>query len=332
MSDYLTRLVERSLGLAPRIEPLIAPINAPSDQVLNQAAATSATFEPDTPAGRIETSPHDTPANVALKATGVEANSQTGTQFPQASSPLSESQMEVRVEKSDNRIHSTEMRASAPSQNTSSTPSAEAVGITPTTPPTPRETPIISQGTPPNILQPEIIEYSEPGASPKEARDKNQLIVRPEIVQPAITEHLEAAASPKDSSLLPRVITASKKTTKTVVQPEITGPLQPAASSMTPALESSEADPLVLPSTTTASKRPNKINFRPETIGPRPSAASPFVPARPQLSNEPPVIHVTIGRVEVRAIMPPATPKVAPPAAPKLSLEEYLKQRNGRAR
>jgi hypothetical protein len=41
-----------------------------------------------------------------------------------------------------------------------------------------------------------------------------------------------------------------------------------------------------------------------------------------------PAVHVTIGRVEVRAVMPPmATPKIASPATPKLSLEDYLKQR-----
>ncbi len=42
------------------------------------------------------------------------------------------------------------------------------------------------------------------------------------------------------------------------------------------------------------------------------------------------VRFVSIGRVEVRAIMPPvAAPKPTPPSAPKLSLEDYLKQRNG---
>ena len=41
-----------------------------------------------------------------------------------------------------------------------------------------------------------------------------------------------------------------------------------------------------------------------------------------------PTIRVTIGRVEVRAIHPPApAPKPARPAAPKLSLDEYLRGR-----
>jgi len=47
-------------------------------------------------------------------------------------------------------------------------------------------------------------------------------------------------------------------------------------------------------------------------------------------SSPPPTIRVTIGRVEVRAIMPPAPPTRTKPArpGPALSLEDYLKQRN----
>jgi hypothetical protein len=56
-----------------------------------------------------------------------------------------------------------------------------------------------------------------------------------------------------------------------------------------------------------------------------PIAPLPLVPTK-----APPTISVTIGRVEVRAVMPHvAVPKPATRSAPKLSLEEYLKQRNG---
>lgn len=42
-------------------------------------------------------------------------------------------------------------------------------------------------------------------------------------------------------------------------------------------------------------------------------------------------IHITIGRIEVRAVHPPPEPVVQrpKPVSPKISLEEYLKQRNG---
>ena len=42
-----------------------------------------------------------------------------------------------------------------------------------------------------------------------------------------------------------------------------------------------------------------------------------------------PVIHVTIGRVEVRAVPAAPAPKRAAPSAPSLSLGEYLRRRDG---
>ena len=51
-----------------------------------------------------------------------------------------------------------------------------------------------------------------------------------------------------------------------------------------------------------------------------------LLPAEREPSTASPTIRVTIGRVEVRAIHPPApTQKQATPQPPKLSLEEYLK-------
>jgi len=55
----------------------------------------------------------------------------------------------------------------------------------------------------------------------------------------------------------------------------------------------------------------------------------------PEVTADRPVVRVTIGRVEVRAVFAkPATPPPAPVAqlAPKLPLEEYLRRRNGPAR
>lgn len=46
----------------------------------------------------------------------------------------------------------------------------------------------------------------------------------------------------------------------------------------------------------------------------------------------PPEIQVTIGRVEIRAVMPPSPVNSPPGAAPRLSLDDYLKQTAGGAR
>jgi phage tail sheath protein FI len=70
-------------------------------------------------------------------------------------------------------------------------------------------------------------------------------------------------------------------------------------------------------------------------IAQRPSVVVPDVVRLENLaptSNPPaaPTIRVTIGRIEVRAVMPPAMPaKERTRTAPKLSLDEYLRSQNG---
>jgi hypothetical protein len=51
----------------------------------------------------------------------------------------------------------------------------------------------------------------------------------------------------------------------------------------------------------------------------------------PQMTQQPPAptIQVTIGRIEVRAEPPQPLPRRATPAAPRLTLDEYLRQRSG---
>ncbi len=59
---------------------------------------------------------------------------------------------------------------------------------------------------------------------------------------------------------------------------------------------------------------------------------SPAESAPPRDQETPPVIEITIGRVEVKAVyppVPPARPREAGPVAPRLSLEEYLRNQNG---
>ena len=52
---------------------------------------------------------------------------------------------------------------------------------------------------------------------------------------------------------------------------------------------------------------------------------------KPAEPIEPPVIKVTIGRIEVRAVTPPAPipPQQVKQSSPVLSLDEYLRLRNG---
>jgi hypothetical protein len=69
-----------------------------------------------------------------------------------------------------------------------------------------------------------------------------------------------------------------------------------------------------------ARKPPSMPPFAPEP-SPKPQVRE-RIPAR----SEPDTIRVTIGRVEVKAVLPPA-PRSAPPPKQELSLDDYLKQR-----
>lgn len=63
--------------------------------------------------------------------------------------------------------------------------------------------------------------------------------------------------------------------------------------------------------------------------GSRPLNSAVPAQAAPDRASESPVIHVTIGRIEVRATPPPAPAKRVPQPAQSMSLEEYLRSRAG---
>lgn len=241
MSDYLTRLIERSLGAAPQIEPLIAPLHAPVEQMLSERAETMATFDP--PAPTKKTSERDTaPGGPAQGRTSETASSRSERQSFRDLPPLAEAPARFPLENGDD-----------PSESRPRGPLRELAA-------------------PPNsgILEPPSVPFSPPTVAPGSTRA---------VVQPEITEHSAPGAATEGPLRL------SVDQSRIVVQPEIIGRHKP----------------------------------------PKPAA----VPAQPS-ANEPLAIHVTIGRVEVRAVMSPSTPpKVASRAAPKLSLKDYLKQRNG---
>jgi hypothetical protein len=63
-----------------------------------------------------------------------------------------------------------------------------------------------------------------------------------------------------------------------------------------------------------------------DAIVPTIRSLPPIAPLSPAATT-PPTINVTIGRVEVRAVPPPAQQRAKPKPASVLSLEDYLRQR-----
>ena len=292
MSDYLTRLIERSVGLPPQIEPRIAPIHAPSTQMLSEPVETSAAFESG-PGARIETSLQDTPPGVAVNTGGAKpAVSRAENPPPRSSTPLSQSRAEFPVEKKDDRPDPIESRPKARSRQTPSASRPEAVNITGAQPPAP---PPLSRAT------------------RTVSKEKNQIVVQPEVVN-----HVNPATAPAVSSSQP-----SPKEPPAI---HVSRPAPPASH-----LETSPPTPSPnLVRTKTVLKDKNQIVIQADLSSPFKPSATPAVLLLQPSPKEPPAIHVRIGRIELRAIMPAAQVKPPPErSAPKMSLDDYLRSRNG---
>jgi hypothetical protein len=249
MSDYLTRLVERSLGVVPQIEPLIAPLHAPAGQSLSLATEPIARIAPaagaESDVAQGDTAPVDAP------------NATTST-------PAAIPSLETQTPRRERR--SSELPARSDSEKYAG--SGESKRLAPETQ-TPETLHPVSLSLPPSKKSPENRTTADP---------------QPVIAVPAGA----GVAAPNSPEPARKAAKALPGPQRVVVQPQVTAPRR------------------------------------------SPPAFPPL--SRQQGRNEPPAIHVTIGRVEVRAVMPPPTPPrpaAPPPAAPKLSLEEYLKQRNG---
>jgi hypothetical protein len=64
-----------------------------------------------------------------------------------------------------------------------------------------------------------------------------------------------------------------------------------------------------------------------QAIVPTIRSLPPIAPLPPAAATAPPAINVTIGRVEIRAVQPPAQQRAKPKPATALSLDDYLRQR-----
>ena len=87
----------------------------------------------------------------------------------------------------------------------------------------------------------------------------------------------------------------------------------------------------VRPSSTRVSAPARDARSRTTAMLPPPASHSLLSPTAPvsQVEQQPPTVKITIGRIDVRAVMPPAQPAATSRgrAKPALSLEGYLKQR-----
>ena len=142
---------------------------------------------------------------------------------------------------------------------------------------------------------------------------------------PPATGHNDKFTPPITPRLFPAravVETMPERAPREIAPGMITGEVEPMPPTFLPAAAPSRKSPMRGKNSITPRLKPVVLpGTRPQNF--------PMVDARNSSAEI--TIRVSIGRIEVRAITPPAaTPrKTAAPARPKMSLEDYLRQREG---
>ncbi len=321
MSGYLEQLASRALNLAPVLqprlpawfEPVATPTPALQEVVIEQEAP--ANLEPPLRPAQL---PVDTrrvvvtqPAPV-LQAAPVQRTSNIEA-APQSSAPLSaiaavriereirerhEVLVERRIEAQSTLVPIVSESASRPSQ--ASNGPAQAPQAMPTgnrTSPAAHSAVVPAAVHSPAALEPVPIEARAVANLAPPARMQTHPAPWPAAVDPSVM----AGLVPKPVSLAPTSPAASPVPRHNPLQPT------PAVSGVLP-----KQAPMLVPT------------LRPE------AALRPTQPTPPR-PIEPPVIEISIGRVDVRAVSTPppsSTPRVRS-VAPLLSLDDYLRHKDG---
>ena len=139
--------------------------------------------------------------------------------------------------------------------------------------------------------------------------------------QPLVIEHrVESAISASQSTATPtRQVKASSAPETDSARSE--QGIIPTGTTITPVVLSAMSP---MPVEKTPAIRPAVVTFSPASLV-SPSEAI----ASPQPASSLPTIHVTIGRIEVRATPPAATQPKPRSVSPVMNLDEYLRQRGG---
>ena len=324
MADYLTRLVERTLGLSSTVRPEVPPTFAPETG-----------YPPDPePAG--EPGSDTGPVGHAIRRAGEPSRSVEhvpGQDPPEREERIPLSQQSDGPELAA-RDHAPPPRTEGPARETETGNAGERAEIEHHLDEPPGEV----RSTPPE-REPEGEEHltGTSEARPLERPGTNQ-------------DELDAAAASPGSDVELLGARAGSPTDATGsdrgASPALEMPAAPdLPTSQTAGREEREAEPSVPGARRRTSAAPDLAERTPEPRTPIPGAplastddrarATPpaAIPHRRETTREAPMIRVSIGRVEVRAIT--TEPAQRPPEErpePALSLDDYLRQQSGGSR
>ncbi len=197
-----------------------------------------------------------------------------------------------------------------------------------------RESAIATQPT-----QPRPREFNPPNGMPQQSQNtaQSKMIAAQPVANNAIESNAIQQQSPETATLIESSIVSPQPLLpfSALSNPSLQTAVQPLGSSTAP--RSQEASP-------NADSLIERQDIIPENLQPVASSIEASIRVQPQITphleshqvelpataSPPPTIHVTIGRIEVRAHTASAPAKPAPrSSAPALTLDRYLSQRSG---
>lgn len=351
MADFLDRLAERTLGLAPVVQPMLAPRFAPEPDAYppDLERHVEAPVSPSISKGPQDRLSRGAPRADTGKARRPQGEARTDAEIRSDLAPIRRNRPQESTDSrprphrsaEPNLVQSEADTSSSPGTSTSEKPGATSIPLDQIflgdgtsasgSPPSTSGSSSSSYPVSPDIpsMTPEN-RRSSPSTAP---RSHQTLDMRHELRPLAESDPTESrdptnvlrpaenisrpAESVPDRTVLPPTDHLAERTSGSEIAPE---PVSRASSpgSETPSVTSAPAD---------------RDRRAPETVlsGVSIRPGGGLQERRPASSPEaqPPTVRVNIGRIEVRAVTPPPAPprQTTPPA--RLSLDDYLKQRSG---
>ena len=347
MANFFTRLAERSLGLSPVVQPAIAP---------RFSSAPAMTDEVDSHWSR--KAEHPSYPGASKSSVRVASPSPIFPVQEQHSPPEPDLFINlVQGSQPHSKLVPSQLSQSVLSKPSSGQPSVSAVQLSrpsqlihPISDPSVRVAspspifPVQEQHSPP---EPDLFINPVQGSQPHSKLAPSQLsqsvLPKPSSEQPIVSAaHAIAPVqssveeSSQVASLKPFQVLRSREQISIASHPSLAiAPLNRAAPNASelvsdrlpvqPNLPQNRSDRRIESQQIPFAQSPDQINLRS-------AEPSPFPPVSAEPTAAPPTIRVSIGRVEVRAVMPtPPAPKIAPARShPAVSLNDYLKQRGNK--
>ena len=342
MSDYLSSLVARSLRREPACEPRRAQMFEPRQETPGASLAAEAAgaglpgtemFEEVTPDKLQKQSPLQIPlppSQTSHPRTSEDAPA-VAEQPPRSTSPVEAvheampAPTEVSgVKPASHDMHDVKLMLQTPPPHVNAaSPDSERV-VTPavSTEEVPRarpSTPTVntSPASPSRLLSATAVEQSESlsrsvrvAAVDEESREETPPVER------------RLAAEPRAGRL-------ESEGRTTVVDLEVVPQPRKSPASTVRAVTTTEARPVA--EARLIGAQPQPANARGEALSPSPQHVASRDGGAERAEQPPPTIEVTIGRIEVRAVTPPAPPQQqrVRQSPPKMSLDDYLRANSG---